>query len=35
MVLGKFPVPGRPRVGQESIASAVGMGWGCLDIFFL
>ena len=37
MVLGKLPVPGRPtywrRVGQGSIALAVGVGGGCLDIF--
>ena len=36
MVLGKFPVPGRPtvwiRVGQGPIALAVGAGGGCLDI---
>ena len=39
MVLGKFPVPGRPtiwlRVGQGPIALAVGAGGGCLDIFIL
>ena len=37
MVLGKFPVPGRPTilitVGQGPIALAV--GWGGLDIFTL
>ena len=36
MVLGKFPVPGRPtiliRVGQGPTALAVGAGGGCLDI---
>ena len=39
MVLGKFPVPGRPTiwmiVGQGPIALAVGAGGGCLDIFTL
>ena len=39
MVLGNFPVPGRPTirmiVGQEPIALAVGAGGGCLDIFTL
>ena len=39
MVLGKLPVPGRPtiwmKVGQGPIALAVGVGWGCLDIFTL
>ena len=39
MVLGKFPVPGRPTilitVGQGSIALAVGAGGGGLDIFTL
>ena len=40
MVLGKLPVPGRPTVwmlivGQGPIALAVGVGWGCLDIFTL
>ena len=39
MVLGKFPVPGRPTifiiVGQGPIALAVGAGGGCLDIFSL
>ena len=39
MVLGKFPVPGRPTilisVGQGPIALAVGAGGGCLDIFIL
>ena len=38
MVLGKLPVPGRPTiwiiVGQGSTALAVGVGGGCLDIFF-
>ena len=37
MVLGKFPVPGRPTiwviVGQEPTALAVGAGGDCLDIF--
>ena len=39
MVLGKFPVPGRPTtwitVGQAATALAVGAGEGCLDIFLL
>ena len=39
MVLGKLPVLGRPTiwmiVGQGPIASAVGAGGGCLDIFTL
>ena len=39
MVLGKFPVPGRPTicitVGQEPTALAVVAGWVCLDIFTL
>ena len=40
MVLGKFPVPGRPTiliiVGQGPIALAVGAGGGgCLDLFTL
>ena len=39
MVLGKFPVPGRPKVliieGQGPIALAVGAGRSCLDIFTL
>ena len=39
MVLGKFPVPGRPTilmiVGQRPIALVVGAGGGCLDIFIL
>ena len=39
MVLGKIPVPGRPTiwmtVGQGPTALAVGVGGGCLDIFFL
>ena len=41
MVLGKFPVPGRPAiwmimiVGQGPIAFAIGVGGGCLDIFTL
>ena len=39
MVLGKFPVPGRPTiwitVGQGSAALAVSAGGGCLDIFTL
>ena len=37
MVLGKFPVPGRPTiwiiVGQGPIALAVGAGGGCFVIF--
>ena len=39
MVLGKFPVPGRPtiliKVGQGPIALAVGASGGGLDIFTL
>ena len=39
MVLGKFPVPGRPTiwitVGQGPTALAVGAGGVCLDIFIL
>ena len=39
MVLGKLPVPGRPRIlitaGQGPIALAVGAGGGGLDIFTL
>ena len=39
MVLGKFPVLGRPTIwsteGQEPTALAVGAGGGCLDIFTL
>ena len=39
MVLGNFPVPGRPTiwitVGQGPIALAVGVGGGGLDIFTL
>ena len=39
MVLGTFPVPGRPKiwitVGQGPTALAVGAGGGCLDIFTL
>ena len=39
MVLGKFPVLGRPTiwmtVGQGPTALAVGAGRGCLDIFTL
>ena len=39
MVLGKFPVPGRPTilitVGQGPTALAIGAGGGCLDIFTL
>ena len=39
MVLGKFPVPGRPTilfiVGQGPIALAVGAGGGGLDILIL
>ena len=38
MVLGKFPVPGRPTiwmtVGQGPIMLAVGAGGGCLEIFY-
>ena len=38
-VLGKLPVPGRPKllitVGQGLTALAVGAGAGCLDIFTL
>ena len=39
MVLGKFPVPGRPTIlsteGQGPIALAVGADGGGLDIFTL
>ena len=39
MVLGKLPVPGRPKiwitVGQGPTALTVGAGRGCLDIFTL
>ena len=39
MVLGKLPVPGRPKfwntVGQGPTALVVGAGGGCLDIFTL
>ena len=39
MMLGKFPVPGRPTiwitVGQGPTALAVGAGGDCLDIFTL
>ena len=39
MVLGKFPVPGRPTIwlkaGQRPTVLAVGAGGGCLDIFTL
>ena len=39
MVLGKFPVPGRPTiwiiVGQGLTALAVGADGGCLDIFII
>ena len=39
MVLGKFPVPGRPTilitVEQGPVALAVGAGGGGLDIFTL
>ena len=39
MVLGKFPVPGRPTicitVGQGPTALVVGAGGGCFDIFTL
>ena len=39
MVLGKLPVPGRPKnlitVGQGPIALAIRAGGGCLDIFTL
>ena len=41
MVLGKYSELKRPtnlliwiKIGQGSIALAVGVGWGCLDIFF-
>ena len=38
MVLGNLPVPGRPTiwitVGQGPTALAVGVGGGCLDIFY-
>ena len=38
MVLGKLPVPGRPKiwmiVGQGPIALAVGASGGCLEFFF-
>ena len=38
-MLGKLPVPGRPKiwiiVGQGLTALAVGAGGGCLDIFTL
>ena len=39
MVLGKFPVLGRPtiwiKVGQGPTTLAVGAGWSCLDIYSL
>ena len=39
MVLGNFPVPGRPTIwmigGQGPVALAVGAGGGCLDIYTL
>ena len=39
MVLGKLPVPGHPTiliiVGQGPTALAVGVGGGCLDLFFI
>ena len=39
MVLGKLPVPGRPKisiiVGQGPTALALGAGGGCLDVFTL
>ena len=39
MVLGKLPVLGYPTIwmiaGQEPVALAAGVGWGCLDIFTL
>ena len=39
MVLGKFPVPGRPTIwiteGKRPVVLAVGAGGGCLDIFTL
>ena len=39
MVLGKLPVPGRPKiwitVRQGPTALAVGAGGGCLDIFII
>ena len=38
MVLGKFPVPGRPTiwitVGQGPIALAVGVGWRLFGHFY-
>ena len=38
MILGKLPVPERPKiwiiVGQGPTALSVGSGGGCLDIFF-
>ena len=38
-VLGKLPVPGRPKiriiVGQGPIVLAVGAGGGCLEFFSL
>ena len=34
-MLGKLSVPGRPIVGQGSIALTVGTGGSCLDIFSL
>ena len=39
MVLGKLPVPGRPKilitVGQGPTTLPVGAGGGCFDIFTL
>ena len=39
MVLGKYPLPGRPTNLDYSRARAYcacsQCGWGCLDIFFL
>ena len=39
MVLGKLPVPGRPKiwmiVGQGLVALVIGAGGGCLAIFIL
>ena len=39
MVLGKFPVPGRPKiwmiVGQGPVALAIGAVGGCLDMLTL
>ena len=39
MVMGKFPVPGRPTIwitlGQGPTALVVGADGGCLDVFTL